>query len=200
MMTPVSILDQDFEQRIAALPHDEARASIMEHAIRAQIHERLGENPIFFERLSAQLTRIIEDLRNKLIDAAEACRNLAGLRHQIQSEADIAAEYGLTPLSFAIYHLIDQRPEEPVADTVAHQERAIYRTNFDEGAKSLARKIEEVIANHRELVDWQCNLDVQRVIRRDIKRDLRETDQYTEEGLDALANRVVDMACQRGGW
>ena len=45
MMRPVSILDQDFEQKIAALPHDEARASIMEHAIRAQIHERLADNP-----------------------------------------------------------------------------------------------------------------------------------------------------------
>ena len=43
MMKPLSILDQDFEQKIAALPHDEARASVMEHAIRAQIHERLAE-------------------------------------------------------------------------------------------------------------------------------------------------------------
>ena len=52
MMKPLSILDQDFEQKIAALPHDEARASVMEHAIRAQIHERLAENPIFYEGLS----------------------------------------------------------------------------------------------------------------------------------------------------
>ena len=34
LMKPVSILDQDFEQKIAALPHDESRASIMEHARR----------------------------------------------------------------------------------------------------------------------------------------------------------------------
>ena len=47
MMQPVSILDQDFEQKIAHLPHAEARASVMEHAIRAQIHERLDQNPVF---------------------------------------------------------------------------------------------------------------------------------------------------------
>ena len=46
MMKPVSILDQDFEQKIAALPHDEARASLMEHAIRARIHEGLSGNPV----------------------------------------------------------------------------------------------------------------------------------------------------------
>ena len=73
LMSPVSILDQDFEQKIAGLPHDEARASVMEHSIRAQIHEKLADNPVYFERLSAQLERIIQDLRNRLIDSAEAC-------------------------------------------------------------------------------------------------------------------------------
>ena len=33
LMRPVSILDHDFEQKIADLPHDEARDSLMEHAI-----------------------------------------------------------------------------------------------------------------------------------------------------------------------
>src|SRR5690606_5597597 len=47
LMEPVSILDQDFEQKVAHLPHDEARASLMEHAIRAQIKERVEENPVF---------------------------------------------------------------------------------------------------------------------------------------------------------
>ena len=65
LMRPVSILDQDFEQKIAALPHDEARASVMEHAIRAQIHEGLAANPAFFEKLSEQLERIIQDLRKR---------------------------------------------------------------------------------------------------------------------------------------
>ena len=70
-MTPVSVLDSDFDQKIAALPHDEAKASFMEHAVRAQINERLAANPAYFERLSAQLSHIIEELRNRLIDDAE---------------------------------------------------------------------------------------------------------------------------------
>ena len=44
MMQPVSILDEDFEEKVAHLPHAEARASVMEHAIRARIHERLEQN------------------------------------------------------------------------------------------------------------------------------------------------------------
>ena len=78
-MVPVSILDQDFEQKIETLPHDEARASLMEHALRAQIKERVEENPVFYERLSEALERIIRELRARLIDAAEGCKRLAAL-------------------------------------------------------------------------------------------------------------------------
>ena len=197
MMRPVSILDQDFEQKIAALPHDEARASIMEHAIRAQIHERLADNPAFFEKLSAQLARIIEDLRNRLIDSAEACRRYAAIRQLIRSEADIAAEQGLSPVSFAIYELLDGRPEETVSPTQVREEPAPYRTQFDEQTKDVALKVESVIVRHSIVVDWQSNEEVKRLMRRDIKRELRPTGDFTEEQLEELANRIVELA-QRG--
>ena len=199
LMRPVSILDQDFEQKIAGLPHDEARASIMEHAIRAQIHERLADNPAFFEKLSEQLSRIIEDLRKRLIDAAEACRRLAALRHQIQSEADIAAEQGLSPVSFAIYGLLDGSPQQPGADTVLREEPPPYRVRFDDGTKETSRRIERLLDRHRAVVDWQSNLEVQREMRRDIKRELRRTGAYTEERLDELANKIVELARWRHG-
>ena len=79
-MTPISILDQQFSEKVKALPHDEARASVMEHAIRAQEKDRIAENPAFYERLSVHLARIIEDMRRKVIDAAETCRRLVALR------------------------------------------------------------------------------------------------------------------------
>ena len=199
LMTPVSVLDSDFEQKIAALPHDEARASVMEHAIRAQIHERLADNPVYFEKLSAQLSRIIEDLRNRLIDSAEACRRQSALRHQIQNEAAIASEHGLTPVSFAIYELLDGHSREPVpADTVG-EEMDSYRTHFDEDVKNVALEVEKTLAKHRTVVDWESNLDVQREMRRDIKHALRPTGDYTEERLDALAIQIVDLARRRSG-
>ena len=199
LMKPVSILDQDFEQKIAALPHDESRASIMEHAIRAQIHDRLADNPVFFEKLSAQLAGIIEDLRNRLIDSAEACRRLALLRHHAQSEADIAAEHGLSPMSFAIYELLDGRSDEPATDSAIGEEQTPYRAHFDEGIKRVARSVEPVVNRHNAVVDWQSNLEVLREMRRDIKRELRPTDDYTKDRLEELANRIVELARRRNG-
>ena len=199
MMRPVSILDQDFEQKIAALPHDEARASIMEHAIRAQIHERLADNPAFFEKLSAQLERIIEDLRSRLIDSAEACRRLAQLREDARSEADIAAEHGLSPVSFAIYELLDERPQKSVSTPVVREEQAPYRTPIDEEAKRIALKVEAIVDRHNAVVDWRSNLEVLREMRRDIKRELRPAGDYTEEQLEELTSRIVELARRRSG-
>ena len=198
MMKPLSILDQDFEQKIAALPHDEARASVMEHAIRAQIHERLAENPVFYERLSERLARIIQDLRNRLIETAEACRRMAALRHDVQRMADIAAQHGMTTVSYAIYQLLDEFPSEQTLKSGVGEEQRSYSTEIDEETKRISQEVEKVIAQHKDVIDWHSNLDVQREMRRDIKRELRPTGDYTEEQLDELANRIVELA-RRGG-
>ena len=197
LMRPVSILDQDFEQKIAALPHDEARASTMEHAIRAEIHEGLATNPAFFEKLSEQLARIIENLRNRVIDSAEACRRYAALRHQIQAEADIAALHGLTPVSFAIYELLDEQPEESASPALSREGQPPYRAELDERVKSVARRAESAVVRHSGVVDWQSNEEIKRLMRRDIMRELRPAGGYTEERLGELANRIVEIAQRR---
>ncbi len=198
MMKPLSILDQDFQQKIAALPHDEARASVMEHAIRAQIHERLAENPVFYERLSQRLERIIEDLRNRLIETTDACRRMAALRHDVQRMADIAAQHGMTTVSYAIYQLLDEFPAGETPETTVQEGQRRYLTELDEETKRVSEKVEKVIAQHKRVIDWQSNLEVQREMRRDVKRELRPTGDYTEEQLDELANRIVELA-RRGG-
>ena len=198
LMQPVSILADDFEQKVAGLPHDEARASVMEHAVRAEIHERLAENPAFYEKLSTQLEQIIQDLRNRLIDAAEACRRLKALGGHVRSEADIAAEHGLSPVAFAIYELLAGTAQE-AGVAVSHEGESPYPIGVDDGKKQTSRRVEELLSRHRSVVDWQSNLEVQREMRRDIKRELRPTGDYTEEPLDELASRIVELAGRRSG-
>ena len=48
-----------------------------------------------------------------------------------------------------------------------------------------------MVNHHNAVVDWQSNLEVLREMRRDIKRELRPTDDYTEEQLEELTNRIV---------
>ncbi len=85
MMKPLSILDEDFEQKIAGVSDAEAQATVIAHSIRARIQERSVEALIFYERLSQRLARIIDDLHNQLIDATEACLRMAQLRDEMQT-------------------------------------------------------------------------------------------------------------------
>ena len=188
LMEPVSVLDEDFDEKVASLPHDEARASVMEHAVRDYINTRLADNPAFFEKLSEQLERIIQDLRNHLIDAAEAARRSDMVKRQLHTEEDIAAEHGLSPVSFAIFELI--RSGDGDAGPGAWAERDL---------KDAALALEGVIQQHAGVVEWHSNPDVQRLMRRDIKRELRPSGNYGEPQLDDLANRIVELAQHRRG-
>ena len=196
MMKPVSILDQDFEEKIAHLPHAEARASVMEHAIRAQIHERLEQNPVFYERLSQRLARIIEQMRSKLIDAAEAYRQMSELQKDVHGEANVAARHGLSPASLAIYEILRSPSGEIEEERRARQDAGPYVIDVDADMRDVALGVEVVLAGHA-VIEWQSNDDVQRQMRRDVKGSLRATGRYDEDQLDELANRIVQVAKSR---
>jgi type I restriction enzyme R subunit len=197
LMKPVSILDANFQEKISQLPHDEARASVMEHAIRAQIKERIAENPVFYEKLSQQLQRIIDEMKQRLIDAAEACRRMMQLKQDALGEAQAAADQGLTELSFALYELLEQTTQgKPAEDSELRvgEEQPVYRTVFNDALKARALKIEEIMRRGQSIIDWYVNEDVQREMRRDIKRELRELDGLSEEDVEDLARSMVNIA------
>ena len=197
LMAPVSILDADFEQKIERLPHDEARASLMEHALRAQIKERVAENPAFYERLSEALERIIRELRARLIDAAEGCTQMAVLRARIGREEAIASEQGLTPVSFAVYGLLAGGASNGsgvgAPDRVA-EESPEYHLEFDGPLKDAARDIDAILEQHRSIIDWRENLDVQRPRRHRPRRRCADG----ARGCRAPARRLRARGRRRG--
>jgi type I restriction enzyme R subunit len=198
LMKPISILDANFQEKISQLPHDEARASVMEHAIRAQIKERIAENPAFYEKLSQQLQRIIDEMKQRLIDAAEACRRMMQLKQTALGEAQAAADQGLSELSFALYELLEQstngEPATSEGEARAGEEQPAYRTVFNDGLKASALRIEEIMRRGQSIIDWYTNEDVQREMRRDIKRELRALAGRPEEEIEDLARTMVDIA------
>ncbi len=197
LMKPVSILDQDFEQKIDDLPHEEARASVMEHAIRARITERLAENPAFYEKLSERLEHVIAEMRQHLIDAATAVKHLRQLRLEALSTADLARQQGLSEVSYAVYELLERMtiegPDATSRDGVRENQEP-YLTGLDERLKGVSLSIEKVMGDGQAIVDWQNKEDVQRVMRRDIKRELRQLSNHSEEQLNELAASMVEIA------
>ncbi len=205
LMKPVSILDDAFDEKIQSIPHDEARASVMEHAIRAQIKERLAENPAFYEKLSEQLERVIALMRQAVIDAATAVKELGKLRLEALSVAALAAEQGLTEVSFAVYELLERTDGSGSAglDTnesgrrSLREEAARYSARVEPELKNTALSIEKVMQEGQSIVDWQNKEDVLRIMRRDIKRELRKVTTLSEEQINELAVSMVEIARRR---
>ena len=71
------------------------------------------------------------------------------------------------------------------------------RTELDDGFRTAALNIESEFERVRSIVDWHENLDVQRELRRDIKRLLRDAGRYEEDALDELVRQVVEVARRR---
>jgi type I restriction enzyme R subunit len=179
LVKEVSILAKEFDEKLAALADPEAKASEMEHALKAEIHVRLEEDPAFYGSLRERLQQLIEAQRAKRLDAAQALAELKKLRAEASSRTAIAQDLGLSPTGFAIFNLLHPRDTTQVAET-------------DQRAIDLAALLERAIEHQLDIVDWQQKDDVQREMRRDLKRCLNVAG-IPKERHDALAIQIVDL-------
>ena len=177
LVKQVPLLSKEFDEKVDALKTPEAKASEMEHAIRHEIHVRLEENPAFYQSLKERLEEIIRELRERRIDQAKQLELLKGLKETLTGVASIADKVGLSETGFAVYGLLGGGK---------------LSGEVDEKLKKLAGEIEEAVDKHLAIVDWQHKEDVQREMRRDIKRPLRAAD-FPENDLDPTVAGIVDL-------
>lgn len=177
LLEPVSIFSDKFEEELAKLGTPEARASEMEHALRHEIHVGLDQNPAFFETLRQRLDKIIDDWKQRRIDAAEQLRLLDGLADEMRSLGDRARQLGLTEDELAFHSLLlaQEAEEAPSVDL----------------ARELVALLDEVA-----VVDWIRKEDTQREMRRRIKRALRGAGVESSR-IEALTAKVLDLARAR---
>lgn len=91
---PVSLTDADFGNKLAREPNDRAKASEMEHAIRAHIREHLDQDPVAYRKLSERLRDVLDKLGEQW---DELTRALQGLVDEIRS-GHVAADDRLPDL------------------------------------------------------------------------------------------------------
>ncbi len=193
LVKQISLFTPEFEEKIKALKSDEARASEMEHAIKDEIHVKLDENPAFFKSLRERLEQIIEDRKAKRIDAAQQLKLFEALKKEIQGQGEAAQEAGLSETGFAIYGLITEAKPLLLAEPQGQPYGKV-----DEAKKELASLLEELLTPQTAIVDWAQKDDVQREMRRLIKKQLKAAS-YPAAKVDSVAESVVDLLKRRGG-
>lgn len=192
LVKQVSLFSVDFEEKLKATKSDEARASEMEHGLKHEIHVKLEENPAFYTSLRAKLEGIIEDRKAKRIDAAQQLVLLEALVNEARGQADVAEQLGLSPTGFAIYGLLQTADPLPLAE----RKGKAYGAPVDETKTALASVLEDALALQTAIVDWSTKDDVQKDMRRIIKRQLKAA-KYATEKIEPLAETIVDLLKRR---
>lgn len=198
LLEPVSIFSEKFNEHVDKLSSPEAKASEMEHAIRHEITIHLDENPVLYSSLRERLKAIIEARKQERIDAVEQLKRLNFLVEEMRRVGDKAREMGMSEHQFAFYKLLTE-PEGKERGLGkaerAGEEVGLYLTEKpDESKRELSGLIFESLAK-LAVIDWQHKEDVQREMRRQIKRHLRAAGH--KDDIEVLTVRFMDLARAR---
>ncbi|MHA1863755.1 MAG: type I restriction enzyme endonuclease domain-containing protein, partial [Candidatus Thorarchaeota archaeon] len=179
LLTPMSILNEQFSDHVSSLRSDVARASEMEHAIRHHITVKLKENPAFYESLREKLEAIIEQRKLERLVVAEVIKKLRGIINEIETVEQKASSLGLSETQFAFH------------ESIRKELGALKPSELKKLSIEIVGALDKLA-----VVDWIQKGDIQRRMRRRIKRKLR-TIECPAESIESLTLNLVDLARER---
>ncbi|MCB0220579.1 MAG: HsdR family type I site-specific deoxyribonuclease [Chrysiogenetes bacterium] len=194
ILEPVDIFSKRFDEEVAKLRSPDAKASRMEHAIRHEINVQIERDPIFYQRLSDRLEELIRERREGRLKAAEELRRLETIREKMRGREKGEGKAGLSPDAAAFLDLLKttERDESDGGDEIAEEPAAYGAVSGPDGQVKLVKEILgslELLA----VIDWTQKEDVQREMRRRIKRHLRAAG-YDGMPLENLTTKMMDLA------
>jgi type I restriction enzyme R subunit len=180
LLDPIPIMSESFTKEVQKLASPRAKASRMEHAISRTISVRLHEDPAFYESVKERLERIINDRRDQRIDDTEEFKLLMCLRGDIlKGRHDETASLGVSRDAAPFFGILH---------------RALSDVGAFDGPKlaDLAQEVLESLKAHA-VIDWQEKEDIQRDMRRRVKRQLRLAG-CPSDHIERLTIDVMDLA------
>jgi len=182
LLEPLTISAPDFSEQLKAKGSDKAKAVHLRYSINDRLHARIGEDPAFYGPLQKQLETLIEAEKLGRISDAEYFLSLMKIKEAESHKDEDARKLGLDGgKEFAFFGLISGRSKEIPAKT--QEDRA-----------ALAKDIIQIVED-RAVTEWAEREDVQKEMRREIKRLLR-TKGCDEEALPSLVREMMELAQQ----
>jgi type I restriction enzyme R subunit len=181
---PTKLFDVEFEQVLAAQSNDRAKASEVEHAIKAHLKVKLDDDPEYYQSLSLRLEEIIQKYQNKW---EELVQQLLLFRDGMEQEKTQAnQDLGLSETEAAFYRslmkAITASTGEDALDEETHQ-RVLDLT------KELVSEFQEAT----QIVGFFDKWDEVARIKRQIKRSILDQPFGDKELVDAVTERFMDL-------
>ena len=185
---PTKLFDVEFEQVLAAHTNDRAKASEVEHAIRAHIKVKLDEDPEYYQTLSKRLEEIIQKYENRW---GELLHQLLLFREEMEPEkARQDADLGLSEEEGAFYRVlmaeVTKAAGDPAMDEETHQR-----------VLDLTRQLVAHLREATRIVGFFDKWDEVARIKRQIKRSILGQPFGDKALVKAVTERFMDLAKAR---
>lgn len=179
LLSPVNVLDDEFSVELDKLKSNRAKASRMEHKLKKTITLKMHEDPAFYGSLEQRIKEIVDEYRVGRIDDVKKLKLFSAVREEMrEGQSESAETLGLNSESFAVYGLIGRA----VSGDGLKQENVV----------DLADSVYDTLRSEAVL-DWVNKEDVQREMRRKVKRQLRLA-KCPKEKIETLTVEIMDWA------
>ncbi len=154
---PITLFDDDFQNKIENQVGDEAVASSMEHAIKNVINLKMDENPVFYTSLFEKLQQILQETKNDWIEKKARLKEFIN-KEMEKGEQSKADELGLSKREFAFFETLRQVLEqgEVVVDIVKEEGVDYIANDIVLFSKEISIELDKLIRENY-LVDWTNN-------------------------------------------
>lgn len=151
LLTPlVDIFDRKFDNEIKKESNLNAKAQSIANAISAAISDKFDANPAFYNSISNELEKILDEYKNQRISQEEKLNMILALKDKITSSVSTKTYPPEIKGSIPLEAFYDNLFEELNLD--------------DESTIKLAIKVDEIYKNVKMRPEWQNNIEVQKEI------------------------------------
>jgi len=180
ILEPINITAPDFREKLEMKASSKAKASHMEYAIRQVINEKIATDPAFYGSLKERLEEIIEEDRKERKIEAQLLLNLMDLGREEKKREAYANSLGLESVNeFSFFGLL------------LPFRKSIFSNSEGDHVAFTKRIIESI--KERRVIDWTEKDDVQREMRKEVKRLLRSKG-FQEGIVESLTREILNLA------
>ena len=179
LLEAINITAPDFREKLDLKGTNKAKASHVEYAIRQTIEEKIATDPAFYGSLKERLEKAIEEHKQERKDEARLLLELMEIGKQEKEREAYAHSLGLNDAKeFSLYSLLLPFRKSMFSDS-------------EEGQVIFVKKIIQCI-KEKMVIDWTEKEDIQREMRKEIKRLLRAKG-FPEEQVEPLTREVLNL-------
>jgi len=180
ILEPINITAPDFREKLEIKGSSKAKASHVEYAIRQIINEKIATDPAFYGSLKERLEEIIEEDKKERKSEARLLLNLMELGREEKKREAYANSLGLEGVNeFSFFGLLLPFRKSIFSDS--EKDHVAF-------TKGIIESIKE-----RRVIDWTDKEDIQREMRKEVKRLLRAK-RFQEDHVEPLTREILNLA------